>query len=83
MTMPSPSRTTFAVLAALSVALASAAHAAQTCETLTKLDLPATSITLAESPIPGTTPAARTLPGRSITPKRSPTSVIAPSTKLR
>jgi feruloyl esterase len=49
MTMPSPSRTTFAVLAALSVALASAAHAAQTCETLTKLDLPATSITLAES----------------------------------
>jgi feruloyl esterase len=49
MTTPSPSRTTFAVLAALSVALASAAHAAQTCETLTKLDLPATSITLAES----------------------------------
>ena len=34
---------------AAGLVLASAAHAAQTCETLSKLDLPATSITAAES----------------------------------
>src|ERR1035441_5586621 len=64
MTPQSPSRTTLAVLAvAACFGLPSAAHAAQTCETLNKLDLPATSITRAESVPAGsfTPPAGKAL----------------------
>jgi hypothetical protein len=50
MTPQSLSRTTIAALAvAAGIALASTAQAAQSCESLNKLDLPATSITRAEN----------------------------------
>jgi hypothetical protein len=64
MTSLSRLRTSFAVAAAASMGLASAASAAQTCETLNKLELPATSITKAESVAAGsyTPPIGKALP---------------------
>jgi len=65
MTSPSTSPITVAVLAAAaSLGLASAARAAQSCEALSKLDLPATSIARAESVAAGsfTPPAGKALP---------------------
>jgi feruloyl esterase len=65
MTSKFPSQTALATLAvAACIALASAAHAAQTCEALNKLDLPATSIARAESVPAGgfTVPNGKAMP---------------------
>jgi feruloyl esterase len=65
MTLQSPLRITFAVLAvAACLQFASAAPAAQTCEALNKLGLPATSITSAESVPAGsfTPPSGKAMP---------------------
>jgi len=65
MTSQSPSRTTLAALAvAACLQFASAAPAAQTCETLNTLDLPATSIASAESVPAGnfTPPTGKAIP---------------------
>jgi feruloyl esterase len=63
MTLQSRPRTALAALALACLRLASPAHAAQTCDTLSKLDLPNTSITRAESVAAGafTPPAGKAL----------------------